>query len=64
MHSRRWRAVLRLRISVVIQGVGVVREVLLVLVRRGVNDQVMSEGLRNICQAGRQAPGRVSDERT
>ena len=35
MRSRRQRADLRLRISVVIQGVGAVREDLLVLVRRG-----------------------------
>ena len=43
MRSRRRRAVLRLRISVVIQGMGAMREVLLVLVI-GPNDQVVRKG--------------------
>ena len=34
-----------------IQGVGAVRENLLVLVRRGRDDRVVSEGLRNISRA-------------
>ena len=46
-----------------IQGVGAVREVLLILVRRGRNDQVVSEGFRNIGQVG-QSAGSVTDERT
>ena len=52
MRSRWRRVVLRLRISVVIQGVGEVRKVLLILVE-GRNEQVVSEGLKNMCRAGR-----------
>ena len=48
MCSRRRQAVLRLRISVVIQGVGAVRDDLLVLVREERNDKVVSEGLQNM----------------
>ena len=46
MHFRRRQADLRRRISVVIQGVGAVREDLLVLVRREHDDRVVSEGLK------------------
>ena len=53
MCSRRRWTVLKLRISVVIQGMGAVRDDISVLVRRGRNDQVVSEGLRNMCRAGR-----------
>ena len=53
VHSRRRRTDLRLRISVVIQGVGAMREDLLVLVRRGCDDRVVSEGLRKISRADR-----------
>ena len=42
---------MRLKISGVVQGEGAVREDLLVLVRRGRDDQVVSEGLRKISQA-------------
>ena len=51
MRSRRRLADLRLRISGVIQGVGSVRENLLVLVRRGRDDRVVSEGLRKTSRA-------------
>ena len=51
MRSRQRRADLRLRISVVIQGVGAVREDLLVLVRRGRDDRVVSDGLRKVSTA-------------
>ena len=44
---------LRLKISGVIQGVKAVREDLLVLVRRGHDDRVVSEGLRKISRADR-----------
>ena len=37
----------------VIQGVEAVHENLLVLVRRGRDERVVSEGLRNICRAHR-----------
>ena len=50
---RRRREDLRLRISVVIEGVGAVREDLLVLVRRGRDDRVVSERLRKISRAHR-----------
>ena len=53
VHSRRWRADLRLRITMVIQGVGVVREDLMVLARTGRDDRVVSEGLRKISRVDR-----------
>ena len=51
MRYRRQGADLRLRISGVIQGVGAVRDDLLVLVRRGRVDRVVSEGLRKKSKA-------------
>ena len=49
MHFRRRRADLRLRISVVVPEEEAVREDLLVLES---DDQVVSEGLRNMSRAG------------
>ena len=49
----------------VIQGVGAVREDLLVLVRRGSDDRVVSDRLRKISRADRaRSHGRVCNERT
>ena len=60
MRSRRRRADLRVSISGVIQGVGAVREDLLVLVRSGRDDRVVSEGLRKISRrSGKQLGGFV-----